>query len=323
MTGNNLRCWVVLSAGLLLCAGHGAAWAQAAADKAAADTLFNEGKQLIRKGEDAAACEKFEASLSKLTQLGTQLALASCYERVGRTASAWGGFRAAASAASRAHDKRQRFAEDRATALEARLSKIVITIDPSNRVDGLAVKRDGSRVAPAELDSPVPVDPGEHTVEASAPGRVAWSIKVSVSSTPGTVDVSVPALEKVPAPRAARRPHRTLAYGLGGGGLALIGVSLIFGELARSRWNDAQPHCYADHRCDPTGIDLAGSAGTLGNVSTATFAVGAGAVAAAAILLVIAPPVGAEKVQPANPMALHLVPDVGPAQIGLTIRGGF
>src|SRR4051794_1429422 len=146
--------------GLFLWLGH-AAWAQTAADKAAADTLFSEGKRLIAAGDVETACAKFEASLTRLPQLGAQVALASCYEKLGKTASAWGAFRAAASAASKAHDEqRQRFADEHAAALEPNLSRLVIKTEPGYRIDRLEVKRDGIALTIAELDSPVPVDPG-------------------------------------------------------------------------------------------------------------------------------------------------------------------
>lgn len=61
-------------------------------------------------------------------QLGTQIALASCYEKLGKTASAWAEFRAAASAAVKVHDKRQQFAEEHAAALEPKLSKIAVVV---------------------------------------------------------------------------------------------------------------------------------------------------------------------------------------------------
>ena len=341
MRGNNVRIWIAIGAGVLLCAGHGLAAAQNAADKAAADTLFEEGKRLITRGDIATACEKFEASLQKIVQLGTQIALASCYEKLGKTASAWGEFRTAASAASKAHDKRQQFAEDHAAALEARLSKIAIMII-ANRVDGLVIKRDGADVTAAEFGTAVPVDPGEHTVEASAPGRVSWSIKVSVPATPGVVDVPVPALEKeteravVEAPRAAspivappppaddsgepRRHRRVIAYAVGGGGIAMVGVSLVFGALASSRWSAAQPHCHSA-MCDQTGVDLAGSASTMGNLSTVSFVAGVGALAAGVVLYLTAP--SAEAAPPAGSTALRLVPGVGPSQVGLSLQGGF
>ncbi|HEX7838567.1 MAG TPA: hypothetical protein VF469_13925, partial [Kofleriaceae bacterium] len=330
------RSTIGLAIGLWLAAGQGVAGAQTAADKAAADTLFNEGKKLIGKGDAAGACALFEASLTKAVQLGTQLALASCYETVGKTASAWGEFRAAASTASKAHDRRQHFAEEHAAALEPKLSKLVLKLEPGYRVDGLEIKRDGAVVSAAELGAPVPVDPGDHTIEASAPGWVAWSNKVSVVS-PGVVEVIVPALGKAPvkieAPRPApvsvvakpppedtARPRRLLAYGVAGGGAGLIGVSLIFGAIASSRWGDAQNHCH-QNQCDATGVDLAHGAQTMGNVSTGIFVAGTAALATGVVLYLTTRPSGAEKAP--DPTVLRVLPGVAAGQVGLTLQGGF
>jgi hypothetical protein len=323
-----------------LSVGPGIAGAQNAASKTAADALFDEGRRLITKGDVAAACEKFEASLERFAQLGTQIALASCYEKQGRYASAVGAFRAAASAAAKAHDRRQRFAEEHIALLEPKLPKLAIVVI-SNRPEGLEVRRDGVEIRPAEFGVPVPVDPGEHTVEASAPQRKPWSIRISIPATPGVVDVPIPALEEdvarppnppptlpqpaAPLPDAPAAPHRPdnlLAYSIGGGGVAMVGVSLIFGALAKSKWGDAQMHCHGS-LCDPTGVDLAGSAQTMGNLSTATFLIGLAAVGAGGFLLFnarkdheAAPAVG-------NTTALRVVPTVGSSELGLSLQGGF
>jgi serine/threonine-protein kinase len=334
--GYSIHKGIGLAISLWLAAGHGVAEAQTAADKAAADTLFNEGKKQIAQGDPAAACALFEASLAKAVQLGAQLALASCYETVGKTASAWGEFRAAASTAAKAHDRRQRFAEDHAAALEPRLSRLVLRTEPGYRVDGLEIKRDGAVISAAELGEPVPVDPGDHTIEASAPGWVAWSNKVTVA-LPGVVEVIVPALGKAPVkveepkaepapvaatppPEEAVRGRRLLAYGIGGGGAGLIGVSLIFGAVASSRWGDAQNHC-RHNQCDAAGVDLAHGAQSMGNISTAMFIVGAAALATGVILYVTAHPSNAEKTP--DPTALRILPGSAAAPVGLTLQGGF
>ncbi len=340
-----MRYWTVVGTSLLLWLGQGMAWAQTAADKAAADTLFNEGRKLIAAGDIETACAKFEASVAKATQLGAQLALASCYEKLGRTASAWGAFRAAVSAAGKAHDaQRRHFAEQHATELEAKLSKLVIKVEPGYRIDGLAVKRDGVEIMAAELGTPVPVDPGDHTVEASSPGWVTWSTKVTVPATPGVVEVIVPALGKAPVkveepelgaatvqaaatvrssdPDRSRRTRRYLAYGVGGGGVAILGASLIIGAVASSRWSDAQTHC-RDNLCNQSGVDLASGARTMGNVSTGVFLVGTAALATGVILFLTAPRATAEHSPAGDPAALRVVPEVGSSQVGMTIQGGF
>src|SRR5947209_7609130 len=62
-------------------------------DKAAAEALFNEGVSLVAAGSFAAGCSKFEASQALDPTLGTTLRLGDCYERVGKTASAWALFK--------------------------------------------------------------------------------------------------------------------------------------------------------------------------------------------------------------------------------------
>lgn len=343
----NVRHWIAGTSLLLWLSGT--AWGQTAADKAAADTLFNEGKRLITAGEIETACGKFEASLARFPQLGAQLALASCYEKLGRTASAWGEFRAAASTARRASDEqRQRFAEERAATLESRLSRLVIKVESGYRIDGLEVKRDGAALPPAELDLPVPVDPGDHVVEASAPGWVAWSTKVSVAAVPGVVEVIVPALgkapirmepvEPAPATAEAARPaapakieepgrqiaiaaavhdeglgRRRLAYAIGGGGVVLVSTSLMFGAVASRRWSDARSHC-GDDGCDQAGHDLAGDARSMANLSTATFLVGTAALTTGVVLLLTGSRAGTLSVSGVG---------VGPAPLGLSMQGGF
>ena len=73
-----------------------AATARAQDTTAAAHALFDEGKKLVEKGDFAGACPKFRASLDLEVKLGTRLALATCLEKIGRTASAWAEFRDAA-----------------------------------------------------------------------------------------------------------------------------------------------------------------------------------------------------------------------------------
>src|SRR4051812_46047956 len=98
--------------------GAGATAARAQVDlqaKAQADALFDDAKKLMASGEYAKACDDFEASNQVLPQLGTQLNLADCYEKVGRTATAWAEWRVTANAFDKAgNSSKADYARDRA-----------------------------------------------------------------------------------------------------------------------------------------------------------------------------------------------------------------
>src|ERR1700753_3563254 len=75
-----------------------------AGDKASAEALFNDGVALVSAGNYADGCARFEASQALEATLGTTLHLADCYERAGKTASAWVLFRESEGLAQRQSD---------------------------------------------------------------------------------------------------------------------------------------------------------------------------------------------------------------------------
>ena len=81
-----VRAVVVVLAALILA---GTAHAQSE-NKAAAEAAFRQGRDLMSKGDFAAACMAFRSSQTLDPQLGTQYNLGLCYEKAGMLASAWG-----------------------------------------------------------------------------------------------------------------------------------------------------------------------------------------------------------------------------------------
>src|SRR5262249_38108546 len=156
------------------------------------EALFREGRRLMTEGKIAEACDKFVASQRADPAVGTLLNVAACHEKLGRTATAWGEFNDAA-AAARAAGKpdREAFARADAAALEKRLHHV--TIEVASPAAELGVKLDGQLVAREAWGTPLPVDPGERTVEAAAPGREPWSQHITVADAAGTDRVEVPA----------------------------------------------------------------------------------------------------------------------------------
>ena len=98
------------------------AGAQTASDVALADALFKDATQLAGEGRYAEACTKFSESQRLATGIGVTMHLADCYEKTGRTASAWAEFREAEKLAREHEDPRAELAKARAAALDRKLS---------------------------------------------------------------------------------------------------------------------------------------------------------------------------------------------------------
>ena len=130
------------------------AQAQGAADKAAAEALFDRGLALMKDNKYQEACERLEQSQAIERGIGTMLYLAECYEKLGRTASAWALFREGASAAhAEGQPERSRAGADRAAALEPKLSRLTLQVSPDNAIEGFELLRDG-QPAPVLLGKP-------------------------------------------------------------------------------------------------------------------------------------------------------------------------
>jgi hypothetical protein len=259
--------------------------------KAAANALFEEAKRLSAAGDLDQACAKFEASLQLLDQLGVRLNVADCHERQGRTATAWAEFSEAASQADRRGDARGAFARQRAEALQPRLTRLVISVPPANRPPGLVVRRDNVVVPSEAFGTPLPVDPGGHTVTAEATGNRPWSTRVDAAKPGEVVAVEVPPWVAMAATVEPDPRHQRQVWGIavGAGGIGLLGVAVVLGLEARSKWGSVGAHCDANHLCDAQGVSINHRARLYGNAGTIVGSVGLAALIAGAALYVTAP----------------------------------
>lgn len=324
------RCAMVLVVVAMMLEGR--AHADDAARDAEANALWAEGRRLLTAGQTAKACTKFETSLALVPKLGTRLNLANCYEMLGRVASAWSTFHAAMEQARSAGDSRQEFARERAAALEPRVSRLVIE-GPSGGIEDLQVARNGDVVPGAVLGQPVPTDPGEHKVVATAPRHRSWETRVTVRADGQTVIVRIPPLEELPGaapltpplgPAPVGDPGRTrrlIAYGVGGAGVAslIAGTVLVFS--AKSDWNASRSDCDDQNRCGDVGFDQVSSARSKATISTVLFGFGAAAVVAGAVLWLTAP--SSQEAGAAEQARWKLEPALGPTGAALTVTRGF
>jgi hypothetical protein len=263
-------------------------------DPIAAEALFEEGRQRMQAGDYVHACAKLEASQRLDPGVGTLLNLGDCLEKSGRTASAWERFREAASAAvSAGQRERETIARGRVEALAPRLCRLRINVA---FVSGV-LERDAVPVDRAVWGQAIPVDPGLHTLRASAPGRRPWTATANLDDAcPGTTQVvDVPPLEEEPS--MAARPstpglpggqpqtpgtsrwgvQRKVALSTGGVALAAAAVAGAFAVTARSHYEDARGRC-TSLGCPPT------DAGTLADYATGASII-AGVAAAAGLAL--------------------------------------
>jgi len=284
--------------------------ADEAANKASAQALFDDGKELVKAGKYSDACPKFLESQRLDPRISTQFKLADCYEHVGRTASAWVNFLEVASATKAADDaEREKVARSRAQALEPKLSRLTVRV--STPVAGLVVRRDGVVVGEAQWGTPVPIDAGDHALSAEAPGKQAWSSRVRVSGDGATVAAVVPPLEDAPLEPAATKtapaartgsPRSDASPETGSGGaqratgiaasvigLAGLGVGTAFGVAAMSKQSDSKAYCRSESLCTQPGLDLVDDAKTAASVSTIAFAAGGVLLVTGVVLVVTAP----------------------------------
>jgi hypothetical protein len=156
------------------------------------------------------------------------------------------------------------------------------------------VLRDGVELKAAAFDTALPVDPGKHVIEVSAPGHDRKSYQLSLTEGERATRVVEPG-----APNAGNLGHsitsdqraaggsgtRTLGWVFGGVGVAGIALGAVTGMMVLDRKSVVDDNCDADKRCNPEGADAADAGRTLGTISGVSFAVGAVALAAGVYLV--------------------------------------
>jgi hypothetical protein len=277
------------------------------ADRAVAESLFQDGRQLLDRGEVATACMKFAESHRLAPALGSLLNLAACHERLGKTASAWVEFSEAATLSERAKEhERAAYAAERANALSRELATVTITVKAADA--DRVVTLDGREIRAGTFGTPIPIDPGEHVVSASSPGRPPFEKRFSVARGRSATTIEIPVLSPAetapPEPPLARatvpatsktQPSKasrvmpaedqeaSLAPWLvaGGVGAAGIAVGTVYGlKTFREKRT-------VDRECPGDGLDCSSLLGLSANerahdaalISTIGFGVGAAATA--------------------------------------------
>lgn len=297
-----VACVVLLAVGFV---GLRPAGAQEAGDAARAEAMFREGKGLLERRDYEHACPLLASSFALDPGTGTLLALAICHEAQGKLASASADYDEVAARATReGRADRERVARERGRALRGQASTLVIvTLAAAPLPEGFVVRRDGTPLDASSLGVPVPVDGGEHVIEAVAAHKRPWLARIQLAPTgdrrivaiPELADASAAAVAAAPPASSAAAPPsvpsvvresapptseptgtsplRVAGVVLMGTGAVALGVSAFFGVRAKLHNDDSKNGCMGDD-CNPQGTADRLAAVSAGNNATSAFVAG-------------------------------------------------
>jgi serine/threonine-protein kinase len=333
-------------AAIAVCVATAAIPVPAAAQSASAELLFREGRELIKQGKLVAGCDKLAASDRVESSVGTLLNLGDCREKLGQLATAWALFRRAEAIAHRSADDARREAEARRRAdrLEDRLPRL--EIDVPHPADGMEVRRDDEVVDAATFGAALPIDPGAHTIVATATGRVPWKRTLRIDGP--HAQLTVPALDRVPSAPvlavepvvavpepvpAPAPPHapppvvierrapapsrwtvvRGLSVGIALGGVGALATGAYIGLRSHDLRDRADTLCPAEACGDPHALALNAEARTDATRANVLYAAG-GTAALASLVLWFAGAPGDSPV---------ITPSIGDRRAGLSFARRF
>ncbi|MBN1605178.1 MAG: PEGA domain-containing protein [Polyangiaceae bacterium] len=219
---------------------------------------FQQATELEQAGNWAAALLAFrEVGQVKMTpQVRYHIAL--CEENLGKLVAALGGYELAAADADAVGPGFREEVESSIRRLEARIPHLTIERGPGAQAATIVL--DGVSLGASSVGVPVPVDPGPHTLSASAPGYEDFS--TTVDAAEGGEEAITIELTKLPTEERPPPPPpevgkgqqqsldlRTLSYVVGGAGAACLITSGVFFYLLESNTSDMEDICGGDGTC--------------------------------------------------------------------------
>ena len=246
----------------------------------------------------ALALLKEVAAVKPTPQVRFNIAL--CEERLGRLVAALGDYElAGADAQAQKADQVQQEVDSRLESLKARVPRVVVKRGAG--ADSATISLDGVSLGDSVLNSPLPLDPGPHVVEAAGAGFLPFkqAFRVAEQET-ATIEVTLQLVPVKPPPPVAPPPPappqtmRTAGFVVGGAGIASLLASGAMFYLRHTTISDLDRQCGGDRSSCPDSarstIDRGKLYTTLGNV---TLAVGAAGLGVGAVLVVVGGRMGA------------------------------
>jgi hypothetical protein len=259
------------------------------------------GHEDFKAGRYAAALEKYQSAHAIMHVPTTGVAVAAAEEALARFVDA----REHALDVTRMPKSRGEspaFTEARTSAkaiverVTAKIASLSIRVDGLPDSDVASVEVDGSPVPGEALGARRPIDPGRHTIRASARGYRTVNQDVTLAEGERrdvtlTLGRDAPkAARTEPVPMAPQRPRSAgapvvaiVGFGAGAAGIAVGSVTGILSLVAADRAHD---QCDGD-ACPPAASDDIDSAKSFGVVSTIAFGVAAVGIAVGVVSLLV------------------------------------
>jgi hypothetical protein len=217
---------------------------------------------------------------------------------------------------------------------------MAVAVPDASKVVGMEVRRDGDVIGEAEWGEAMPVDPGEHTVTVTAPGKRAWKGIVEVQGAASVAKVIVPPMDDepvAPTPPPSATPSATPTSTatttstststsktpgwvlVAAGGASLVGGG-VFWAMRSSEASKLTGECGpTGQSCPSSAANDISSGKTYDAVSVGLFVVGGACVVAGAAWLLTA---GHGEVTGGTSAAV-VVPTIGPGLAGASVAGRF
>jgi hypothetical protein len=305
-----------------------AARAETPAELKRARAQFQRGIELEQAANWSEAIQQFrEVGQVRMTP-HVRFHIAFCEEGLGRLVTALGGYELALSEADQVGPDFKGEVETAIKNLKERIPKLVI--ERGEGADAATVQLDGVDLGGSSLGVEVPLDPGPHSVVATAPGRKPFNTTAELREREVTrvtlVLEAEPEPAKPPPPKEQvvvvtreEPPKRLVPYLIGGAGVAaLLGAGALF-VLKQTTQADLEDKCPNPDACDPAYEDTYNRMRFYGYAAPVAAGVGAAAIGVSVYMLFLRKP----KQTPRKTTSLTLVPDATRGFTGATLSGEF
>ena len=301
--------------------------AQDTGDLKRARAQFQRGIELEQAGNWSEAIQQFrEVGQVRMTPQ-VRFHIAFCEEGLGRLVTALGGYELALAEADAVGADFRTEVETSIAKLRERIPKLVIV--RGTNAEAALVKLDGIDLGASSVGVEVPLDPGPHTITATAPGYEPFSQTADLHER----EVTNVTIELVPSPEPAEplrpvgpdqplpppAPNRTVPYIVGGVGAAGLIAGGVFFALRQTTLATLEENCPGAERlrCDKSNEPAYKRVLAYSVIAPVATGVGVAGLAAATTLILL------EK-KPGQPQKGVVVTPAAPgAYAGVSVSGRF